>query len=254
MRLTADVSLVGGGPFTGFGLTPEFDAHCYLLDGGEGPDGRELALIDCGLGTAIGRDALYGRIRALDLDPGRIGALFLTHYHTDHAGGAGAYRAELGLRVAAAAEVAPALEIADGERTQFRAAAALGIFPDGYAYAPCPVDDPLLDAESRQVGRLAVRPIETPGHCAGHLSYLVTGGERSYLFSGDAVFANGKILLQAIPDCDLGATLASIRRLAALEFDALLPGHGPIVLSGGAAHVAGAAAAIDRLAVPGSLV
>lgn len=249
MRLTADVALVAGGPFTGFGLSTEFDAHCYLLDGGDA-----LALIDCGLGTDAGRAALLGRIAALGLDVARLRRLFLTHYHTDHAGGAGTYRTARGLRVAAAAEVADPLERADPERTQFGPASRLGLFPDGYTYAACPVDDRLADGTEHRVGRLTVRAIATPGHCAGHLSYLVTGGERSYLFAGDAVFANGKILLQAIPDCDLGATLASIRRLATISFDALLPGHGAIVLSQGAAHVATAAAAIDRLGVPGSLV
>ena len=84
--------------------------------------------------------------------------------------------------------------------------------------------------------------------------YLVTGGERTYLLAGDAVFAGGKLLLQAIPDCDLRPSLASVRRLAELEFDALLPGHGAIALHDGGAHVGAAVAAIDRLAVPPSMV
>jgi glyoxylase-like metal-dependent hydrolase (beta-lactamase superfamily II) len=180
--------------------------------------------------------------------------LFVTHYHTDHAGGAGAYRARLGLSVAVAADVAGALATADPEATSFRAASALGFFPTDYAYAPCPVDDALKDGDVRRVGHLTVRAIATPGHCAGHTSFLVTGGERTYLFAGDAVFAGGRVLLQAIPDCDLAASLASIRRLADLSFDALLPGHGSIALTGGGAHTAAAMAAIDRLAVPASLV
>lgn len=249
MRLTPDVALVAGGPFTGFGLSPDFDAHVYLLDGGD-----ELALIDCGLGTEAGRAALLARVGDLGVDLGRVRRLFLTHYHTDHAGGAGVYRDALSLTVSAAAEVAPALAAADGAATQFSAAAALGFYPEGYAYAPCPVDDPLAHGDARSVGRLTVRAIATPGHCAGHTSYLVTGGERTYLFAGDAVFAGGKILLQAIPDCDLGQTLASIRRLGETPFDALLPGHGGIVLRDGSAHVASAVAAIERLSVPPSLV
>ena len=249
MRLTPDVALVAGGPFTGFGLSPDFDAHVYLLDGGD-----ELALIDCGLGTDAGRAALLRRIADSGLDVARLRRLFLTHYHTDHAGGAARYRAELGLTVSAARDVAAALAAGDHEATQFRAARALGFFPDGYDYPACPVDDPLDDGETRTVGSLTVRAIATPGHCAGHLSYLVTGGERTALFAGDAVFAGGKILLQAIPDCDLGQMLASVRRLAATPFDALLPGHGAIALQGGAGHVQSAIAAMDRLAVPPNLV
>jgi glyoxylase-like metal-dependent hydrolase (beta-lactamase superfamily II) len=249
MRLTPDLALVAGGPLTGFGLSADFDAHVYLLDGGD-----ELALIDCGLGTEAGQGALLGRVAALGLDASRIRRLFVTHYHTDHAGGAGRYRARLGLSVAVAAEVAGALAGADGEATSFRAASALGFLPAAYLYAPCPVDDALEDGDVRTVGRLTVRAIATPGHCAGHTSYLVTGGERTYLLTGDALFAGGRILLQAIPDCDLAASLASVRRLADLSFDALLPGHGAIALADGRAHTAAAMAAMDRLAVPGSLV
>ena len=74
------------------------------------------------------------------------------------------------------------------------------------------------------------------------------------LLSGDALFANGRILLQSIPDCDLGQSIASLRRIAALGFRALLPGHGAISLTDGPAHAAAALAAVDRLAVPPNLV
>ena len=249
MRLTPDVALVAGGPMTGFGLSPDFDAHAYLIDGGD-----EAALIDCGLGTTEGQAALRARIVDLGVDPDRVRRLFLTHYHTDHAGGAGRYRAALSLVVAASSDVVPALLAPDHDATQFAAVQAFGLFPDGYAYAACPVDDPLLDGDERRIGRLTVRAVATPGHCAGHLSYIVSGGAATYLFAGDALFAGGKILLQAIPDCDLGLTLGSVRRLSDESFDALLPGHGGIVLAGGEAHVGLATAAIDRLAVPPGLV
>ena len=90
----------------------------------------------------------------------------------------------------------------------------------------------------------------TPGHCAGHGSYLVSGGGRTYLLAGDAVFAFGKVAVLATADCDLQALLSSVRRLAGEEFDALLPGHAQIVLDGGKAHVEQARATIDSLNVP----
>ncbi len=249
MRLTGDVLLVGGGALTGFGLSADFDAHVYLLDGGD-----ELALVDCGMGTARGMELVLGNIRGDGLAPERIARLFLTHYHTDHAGGAAAYRRELDLVVALAADVQEALEAPDHDATGFNAARAAGIFPEDYAYAPCPVDDALADRDERRVGRLTLRFLATPGHCRGHGSYLVTGGERTYLLAGDAVFAWGKLFLQAIPDCDLQASLASVRRLAELEFDALLPGHGALSLREGRTHLEMALGAMGRLAVPPSLV
>ncbi len=249
MRLTPDVAIVGGGSLTGFGLSADFDAHVYLLDGG-----TECALVDCGMGTATGRERVLARIATVGVDRDRIGRLLLTHYHTDHAGGAAAYREQLGLRVSIGADVRHALEDPDHGATQFAAAQAAGVFPADYDYPACPVDDPLADGDVRTVGRLTVTYLATPGHCAGHGSYLVTGGERVYLLAGDAVFALGRLFLQGIPDCDLSASLASVRRLAALEFDALLPGHGAIALSEGRAHVDAAVAVIDKLGVPANIV
>ena len=248
MRLTPDVALVGGGSLTGFGLSADFDSHVYLLDGGS-----EFALVDCGMGTDAGFARVVERVTSVGADAGRIGRVLLTHYHTDHAGGARTYRDRLGARIGIGAPARTALEIADHVATQFGPAQAAGMFPAGYQYPACPVDDALEDGDEVKVGRLTVRYVATPGHCNGHGAYLVTGGERTYLLTGDALFAGGRIALQAIPDCDLAASLASVRRLAGLDFEALLPGHGAIALTGGPAHAAAAVAVIDRLGVPPGL-
>jgi glyoxylase-like metal-dependent hydrolase (beta-lactamase superfamily II) len=245
MRLSEDVALVGGGAYTGFGISADFDAHCYLLDGGD-----ELALVDCGTGTEAATARLLANVEAAGCDPSRIARLFLTHFHTDHAGGAARYRERLGCAVAISAAAADALETADHEATSLAPGQRTGLFPAGFDYPPCPVADRLTDGDERRVGRLTVRFLATPGHCAGHGSYLVTGGERSYLFAGDAVFAWGKVAVLATADCDLQALLSSVRRLAGEEFDALLPGHDQIVLDGGKAHVEQAKATIDKLDVP----
>ena len=245
MRLTDDVVLVGGGAYTGFGVSADFDAHCYLLDGRD-----ELALVDCGTGTEAAMARVLANMETAWLDPGRVSRLFLTHYHTDHAGGAARYRDRLGLSVAISADAATALETADHEATSHAPGQRTGLFPADFVYPPCPVGDLLEDGDERQVGRLTVRFLATPGHCAGHGSYLVTGGERTYMFAGEAVFVWGKVAVLATADCDLQALLASVRRLAGEEFDALLPGHAQIVLDGGKAHVEQAKATIDNLNVP----
>jgi glyoxylase-like metal-dependent hydrolase (beta-lactamase superfamily II) len=245
MRLTDDIVLVGGGSYTGFGVSADFDAHCYLLDGG-----GELALVDCGTGTETAMERLLANVADAGLDPARISHLFLTHFHTDHAGGAGRYRDRLGCAVAISADAAEALERADHEATSLAPGQRSGLFPADFDYPPCPVADRLGDGDEHRVGRLTVRFVATPGHCAGHGSYLVSGGGRTYLLAGDAVFAFGKVAVLATADCDLQALLASVRRLAGEEFDALLPGHAQIVLDGGKAHVEQARATIDSLNVP----
>ena len=249
MKLTDDVYLVGGGSLTGFGVSADFDAHCYLLNGGD-----EVALVDCGMGTEAGFERVSARIGETGVDPETLRRLFITHYHTDHAGGASVYREAFGLQVATGEETARALSSADHEATAFAAAKEAGIFPADYEYPACPVADELADGDERSVGRLTVCYLDTPGHCGGHGSYLVSGGERVYLLGGDAVFAGGKLFLQGIPDCDLQASLASVKKLAGLEFEAFLPGHGVIALDEGRVHVDLAAQAIDRLAVPPNIV
>lgn len=245
MRLTPDVALVGGGPLTGFGLSGDLDAHIYLIDGGD-----EAALVDCGMGAPASMDRILANIASDGVDADRVRGLLLTHYHTDHAGGAARFRERLRAEVAIGAVAAAALETGDHAATQFDAGQRAGLFPPGYAYSPCTVDRALEDGDVIEVGGLSVRYIATPGHCAGHGAFLVTGGATSCLLSGDALFARGRVLLQAIPDCDLEASLESVRRLAGERFDALLPGHGSIALTGGHAHAELALARIDSLSLP----
>ena len=131
MRLSSDIALVGGGTVTGFGLSGDFDSHVYLLDGGD-----EAALVDCGMGTDSGTERVLANIAAAGVDPARIRRILLTHYHTDHAGGAGTYKERLGARVAIGAGAAPALERADPDATQFGAARAMGMLPPEYRLSP----------------------------------------------------------------------------------------------------------------------
>jgi glyoxylase-like metal-dependent hydrolase (beta-lactamase superfamily II) len=247
LQLIEDVHLVGGGAFSGMGLSSGGDCHVYLVDGGS-----ELFLIDCGLGTSF--EEIMSNVRADGFEPEQIKGLFLTHYHADHAGGASLFHERLGLWVAAGSDAAAALEAGDETVTSLALARSAGIFPPEYKLRPCPVADPLEDGATREIGRLRLQFIATPGHCHGHGSYLLTGGARSVLFAGDSVFWAGQLLLQAVPDCDLQASLKSILKLEPLGFDAFLPGHGALTLSGGHQHVEAAAKTIRSLGIPRNLV
>ena len=100
-----------------------------------------------------------------------------------------------------------------------------------------------------RVGRAVIQILETPGHSADHCCYRVETGGSSLLIAGDAIFEGGKIVLQDIPDCSVAATLdLAIRRLAGLEFQSFLPGHGGFSLHDGMRHVARAALS-TRIAV-----
>lgn len=249
MRLTDDVHLVGGGPLTGFGLSPGLDSHVYVLRSAD-----KLALVDAGIGMPGSVDAIIANIRRDGLSPDDIRRVFVTHYHLDHAGGLAQWHDRLGLGLSVSREAADAIRTADGEASAFNVARDLGFYPEDYEYRPCPVDDPLDAGDTRSVGALQVEHVATPGHCVGHGCYRVTGGDRTYLFAGDCVFHGGSILQQNIPDCDMHAYRDSVLALDALDFDALLPGHGPVALIDGKAHVAVAAEAFRGLLPPKQLI
>ncbi len=178
----------------------------------------------------------------------------MTHYHFDHAGGAAELKQRLGCEVLSAPLTARTLETADEEQISLPGARAAGYVPDNYRLQACPVLPSLVEGTTIRVGKLSVEIIETPGHCDGHVSLLVSGGDRIALIQGDVVFAGGLIFLQNVPDCSIQNYSESVRKLNALEFEAFLPGHLSLSLRNGKRHVSAAAAQFAKLAVPKSIV
>ena len=249
MQLTSEVSLVGGGVF-GFDLSAPFDCNVYLLDGGD-----ELALVDSGIGGVVGdTNRLLKNIEAAGFDLARISRVLLTHYHADHAGGAAELSQALGVPVHGSPLTAATLTAGDEDRICLPAAKAAGLFPSEYEFRACPAVGDMTEGATFTLGHLEVTSYETPGHCDGHVSYLVQGREQSYLLEGDVVFYGGRVFLQNIPDCSLQKYSATVSKLSELEFDALLPGHLGISLSNGRRHVDAAKATFDKLLVPANIV
>lgn len=249
MKLTRDVYVVGGGRF-GFGISGPLDCHVYVLDGGNG----ELALVDPGLGMPGDFDLVLQNMRDDGLDPSRVRKLILTHYHCDHVGAAAEACARLDAEVIASYIAAPVIRTGDEQAVALDVAKAAGFYPPDYHLPPCPVHRELREGDQLQVGQLSLDVWETPGHCDGHLSFHIHGGDRTYLLGADLVFWGGRILLQNIHDCRIDAYASSVAKAAALDFDALLPGHLQISLRGGKQHVDQAAAAFRQLGVPPNLM
>ncbi len=249
MRITDEVYLVGGGVANAFGLSDDPDCHIYLVNGGD-----ELALIDCGMASGNSLARIMTNVRAEGLDPSKITKVIVTHYHMDHAGGAARFRDQLGLDVVAPADAADALRTGDERAVALDVAKAAGFYAADYRFEPVEVSQEVREGDRIPVGRLELEVFETPGHCDGHASFLLRGRERSYLFAGDAVFSGGRVVLQNIHDCSIQKSATSIAKLAALEFDALLPGHAAICVDGGRRHIAAAHTACQSLFVPKNLV
>ena len=245
MRLSRDIVMVGGGD-NGFNLSASQDCNIYLIDGGD-----DLALVDSGMGSIYGdTELILDNIREAGIDPARIGTLLLTHYHGDHAGGAADLYDALGFEAHASPLCADVMTRGDTELNAVNYSKSIGSLPPEYQFRAVPCAGDLVDGHRFDVGRLSVTVFETPGHCAGHLSFLVEGGDRSYLIGGDLVFYGGKIVNQYIWDNSIQDYGKSMIRMADVEFDALLPGHWTISMRNGSRHVKQAAETFRNVGMP----
>ena len=248
MKLTSDLHVVGGGYF-GFGISGRLDCNVYVVN-----SGSELAMIDPGMGMGRDFDAILDNIREDGLDPGRIRKMILTHYHCDHIGAAAEAQKRLDVEVYASSFAAPVIRVADEKAVALDVAKAANFYPDDFFLPACPVDVELVEGDVIKVGNLELETYETPGHCDGHLSFVMRGGDRTYLLGSDLVFWGGKVVWQNIHDCRIDAYAQSMFKMEQVEFDALIPGHLQISLTGGKAHVDAAAAAFRQLGVPPNLL
>lgn len=84
-------------------------------------------------------------------------------------------------------------------------------------------------AETLDVDGLRVQVLHTPGHTADSVCLLVVGRDgRRAVLTGDTILGRGTAVV-AHPDGDLGAYLATLRRLRDLGDVPVLPGHGPVL-------------------------
>jgi glyoxylase-like metal-dependent hydrolase (beta-lactamase superfamily II) len=248
MRLTDDISLVGGGN-TGFNLSAPLDCHIYLINGGNG----ELALVDAGMGGKYGEtERIIEHIERDGYDRNRITTLILTHYHADHAGGTWDWAERLPeLRVIGSPLTAKVMQDGDESAISLPEARAGGMYPQDYVLNAWDCAPDLVDSRPFPFGKLTITPFDTPGHCAGHVSLLVEGGALRYFIGGDLIFYGGTIVAQNIHDCSIQDYSASVARMTReVEFDSLLPGHYTISMRDGMRHLDKAHQIFSQLGMP----
>jgi glyoxylase-like metal-dependent hydrolase (beta-lactamase superfamily II) len=169
------------------GLEP---AAAYVVETSTG-----LVLIDTGLQAAD----VKREMAALGLDWQRVVAIFLTHAHHDHSGGAEELRRATGAKVyagradAAVLRAAAPLEALVGTFT-------LGRQRDADALKPTPttVDVELSGGEDLAFGEVRFRALATPGHTPGSICFLMERADQRVLFSGDVIIC----LLDRRPNFD----------------------------------------------------
>lgn len=175
--------------------------NAYLV----GDDGwKRVVVVDPG--SKAGIETVIGALN--ELGNPKVEAIWLTHAHPDHAGGA----AELRDRLQAPTWMHPA-ELPVAERMGVR-------FPLDHELA----GDETLEGAGRQFD-----VVLTPGHAVGHLVFVERGN--GLTLAGDMVHGAGTIGIFP-PYGSMEDYLDSLQRMLDHGVTVLLPGHGPIIEDG----------------------
>lgn len=188
-------------------------------------DGRGL-LVDTGLDEDAARRAL----RIAEQEGVRLEAVFLTHAHADHHGGAHFLQRRLGIPL-----YAPTLEAAMMEHPimeplfLFGGAAPIGELRQKFTMAqPCRITH-TVEGGPLNIGPFQVEVVPLPGHALNQMGVAVDG----VLFCADAVFPAETLEKHKVIFCaDMDAALETLERLPAMGYARFAPGHGPAYAAG----------------------
>jgi glyoxylase-like metal-dependent hydrolase (beta-lactamase superfamily II) len=201
--------------------------NCYIVvrDG--------LVLVDTGMPGNSRRILSYIR-GTLGRDPSEIHTILLTHFHIDHTGNVAELKRVGNPRVAIHEGDAPYLS---GEKPmpapKVQRSLIVRILRHFLRFTPVRADVILRDGDV--IGGLTC--IHTPGHTPGSSCFHDSRGR--VIFVGDAIVTPGGAVHGPIEEysVDPARAGASVEKIANLDFDILLSGHGEPVRPGAAGRV-----------------
>lgn len=215
---------VGGGSWNGTvdALSAEGDANVYVLH-----EDSSAALIDCG--TLEGRAQIEANVAETGAALTDLAELLLSHSHWDHSEAASHWQTSLGLRTHLNATGASFLANGDhrlvGDQT----------FGPGYGFEPFAVHHAIADGETFALAGVPMTTRFLPGHTPDSTLFTFERDGRRLGLCGDIAFgskADGDTalgLLSLLWLSNLDAYVESLAKLAAMEIDVLIPGHGGVV-------------------------
>jgi glyoxylase-like metal-dependent hydrolase (beta-lactamase superfamily II) len=206
----------------------------HLVDGSIGCNAyliidNGVTLVDTGLRGNEKR--IYGCMEKLGYAPEDIRRIIITHAHLDHINCLHRLKADTGAQVMVSETDA---DIVEGIKPLHMAGglfgaifAALRLY---YRYKPVKVDIKLEDGDAIDVLE-GLKAISLSGHSEGNLGLY--GQPRRLIFSSDTIRVMGDKLVPPHPRFteDPKSAIGAIKRLAELDFDIMLPGHGKPIMS-----------------------
>ena len=182
-------------------LPPATHTNCVVL----GLD--RVVLVDPASPYEDEQDELFAWLEA---ERSEVVAVWLTHHHADHIGGAEAIRTRFGVPILAHPATIARLE--------------------GTLRVDAPIfdGDHASDLHDLDLG-VEVLARHTPGHARGHLAFRVE--EPAVWVVGDLVAGQGTIVIDP-PEGDMADYLHTLARLVEEGVGAVVPAHGPAILEG----------------------
>jgi glyoxylase-like metal-dependent hydrolase (beta-lactamase superfamily II) len=190
-------------------------------------DGDRVTVIDTGLEGSAER--VLRAVEAAGRKPTDVRQIVISHHHGDHVGGLGELVQRTGAQVMVHVLDAPVVR---GERPPPGPTSGgllkplINFMSSRMVSPPVPVavDRELADGE--EIDALdGMRVVHTPGHTPGSICFY--SPKRRLLFTGDAVANNfGLRPPMGWYTEDMAQAKESIRKLAALDFEAAFFGHG----------------------------
>ena len=214
-------------------------ANAYLIvDNG-------ITIVDTGMGD--NSRAILNTVKSLGYGPPDVKRIVITHCHMDHTGSIGSLRKATGAKVMVGDADADVIEGKKPQTVPKMPFPVSLIIPIARAFmkgTPTPVDVRLKDGDKIPVmGGLVV--LGLPGHSPGNIGLY--GPSKKLLFSGDTLRMKGDDFIKPLNyDVEKAQCLASIKKMGALDYEIMLSGHSPPVMSGASKKVAAYAEKLSK--------